>query len=118
MLQIWSEADVLNTELKYTFYKPSLDDRYNKWLHVASKTNDKVGIKVKSNLDICLTEIDKEIKYNLNASKMLYILNLEGNTAYNDVTIEKGDTIEVVNESITIVPENKSHIIVFEVYKI
>ncbi len=118
-LQIWIYPDQKGHTPNYGEEKFTLSDRKNKWLNIVSGKSGDAKIKINQDFNIYVIELDAGIKTTLNIddNRQAYIVQIEGSSSYNDITLNERDAIEVIEKTLNIKAITKSHIIVFEMNK-
>ena len=118
-LQIWILPDASGYKPNYGDYRFNWDDRVNKWLNIVSPQNGDAKIKIQQDASIYVTELDKEnsAKFEVGEGRQAYLVQIEGSSDINGVTLDTRDALEIVEEDIVIEAIEKSHILVIEMEK-
>jgi len=118
-LQIWILPDKRGHKPNYGEYRFELDERKNNWLHMVSSNQGDAIIKVNQDVNIFALELDEsnEINYEVKVDRQAYLVQIEGQSNINGVTLNERDAMEIVEENIKIKAEVLSHFIVIEMIK-
>lgn len=118
-LQIWIKPDKNNHEPNYGDYKFKWNDRKNKWLHMVSSKEGNAPIKMNQDANFYVIELDedKDIAFDVDKNRQAYLLQIEGDSHINDVSLKERDALEVVEEDIFIKARTSSHILIIEMEK-
>lgn len=119
LLQIWILPDKKNHTPNYGEYKFPLKDREGKWLHmVSSKTGD-AAIKINQDVNIysLINEEKSSIDFKVSKGRQAYLVQIEGTSTINGITLIEKDALEIVEEDISILSKSKSHFIILEMRK-
>ena len=118
-LQIWILPDRAGHTPNYGDYRFSMEDRHNKWQHMVSSKEDDAPIKINQDANIYSLELDKgnEISFPVAEGRQAYLVQIEGTSTINDITLDMRDAMEIVEEDIKINADEKSHFLVVEMKK-
>ncbi len=118
-LQIWILPDRAGHTPNYGDYRFSMEDRHNKWQHMVSSKEDEAPIKINQDANIYSLELDKgnEISFPVAEGRQAYLVQIEGTSTINDITLDMRDAMEIVEEDIKINADEKSHFLVVEMKK-
>lgn len=112
LLQIWIIPPKNGLPRLYGSHKYKEDNRYNKFLNIVSSQDGNSPIKIYQDVDIYVSELDKELEYQIKKDRQVYLIQIEGCANINGVTLDFGDAIEITCEDkITISPVTKSHVL-------
>lgn len=119
LLQMWIFPDKRDYTPDYGDYKFTLEDRHNKWLLVASSKNSDAPIKINQDANIYVIELDKgkEVNFDIKPGRQGYLVQIEGNATINGLDMDARDSLEIVEESITIKADETSHVMLIEMRK-
>lgn len=119
LLQIWILPDKKGYNPSYGDYKFNWNDRFNKWLHIASDKNGSAPIKINQDINIYALELEKgkEIDFKVNEGRQAYLVQIEGNSSINKIELNEKDGMEIVEEDILIKAKETSHILILEMSK-
>ncbi|MGK0465741.1 pirin family protein [Clostridium sp.] len=118
-LQIWILPDKNGHKPNYGEYRYNSSERKNKWLHMVSSNEGDATIKINQNVNIYSLELDqsKEIDFQLKDNRQMYLVQVEGKSEINGITLNERDAMGIVEENIKITAEVLSHFIVIEMKK-
>ncbi len=119
LLQIWILPDQAGYTPNYGDYRFNYEDRHNQWLHMVSSTEGNAPIKINQDANIYSLELDKdkEISFPVKEGRQAYLVQIEGKSTINDITLEMRDGMEIVEEDIQIKANEASHFLVVEMLK-
>jgi len=119
LLQIWIFPDKQGYKPNYGDYRFNWDDRKNKWLHMVSSKDGDAQIKINQDANIYSLDLDKgkEISFQVNSKRQVYLVQIEGSTIINDVDLNDRDGMEIVEEDILIQAKENAHILILEMKK-
>ncbi|MDF2891832.1 MAG: Pirin-related protein [Clostridia bacterium] len=118
-LQIWIQPDEKGHTPNYGDYMFEWDERINKWFHAVSSKEGNALIRINQDVNIYVLELekDKEIDFPVNTGRQAYLVQIEGSSSINFVTLDAKDAMEIVEENIAVKAIEKSHLIVLEMKK-
>ena len=118
-LQIWIYPDKNGYEPNYGDYKFEWNDRKNKWLNIVSSKEGNAPIKVNQDANIFVLELDKdkEIEFKVGEGRQAYLVQIEGTSDINSITLNMRDGLEIIEEDIKIKEIETSHFLVIEMNK-
>ena len=119
MLQIWIFPDKQGYAPNYGDFLFDWDDRKNQWLHMVSNKEGDAPVKVNQDVNFYSLELEKdgEISFPVKEGRQAYLVQIEGNSKINDVSLAARDGLEIVEEEIQIKAVETSHILVIEMQK-
>lgn len=119
LLQIWIYPQMRGLTPIYGDVKIEANERENKLLQIVSGATGQGIIKINQDANIFVSELDegRELKFRIGEDRQAYIIQIEGISSYNNLTLEEQDGLEVTNENIEIVAKSKSHIMIIELDK-
>ncbi len=119
LLQIWIYPDRDGHTPHYGDHHFKQEDRSGKLLHIVSSKNGDARVKINQDANIYVTELEpgEDIMFLVNPNRQAYVVQIEGSAKYNEIKLNPRDGLETVEESLTIVPETKSHIMIIELAK-
>lgn len=100
-------------------YPFAWQERVNRWLHMVSGQNDTAPIKINQDANFYSLSLDvgKEIGMTINKGRQGYLVQIEGSSFTNDVSLEKHDALEIIEENIIIKAQQISHFLLIEMKK-
>ncbi|SHE59992.1 pirin family protein [Alkalibacter saccharofermentans] len=118
-IQIWIKPDAKNHDPDYGDYRFEWEDRKNKWLHMVSGKKGEAQIKVNQDANIYSLELDegKEVDFPVEKGRQGYLVQIEGTSVINGLTLKERNAMEIVEEEISIKAEKTSHILLIEMKK-
>ena len=118
-LQIWILPDKSGHKPNYGEYRFEWNERKNKWLNMVSSNQGDASIKVNQDVNIFALELDEnnEMNYSVKADRQAYLVQIEGRSNINGITLNERDAMEIVEEDIKIKAEVLSHFIIVEMRK-
>lgn len=118
-LQIWILPDKNGHKPNYGEYRFEWDERKNKWLHIVSSNEGEAIVKVNQDVNIFALELEEnnEIDYSVEVGRQAYLVQIEGKSNINGITLKERDAMEIVEENIKIKAEELSHFLVVEMKK-
>lgn len=118
-LQIWILPDRPGHKPQYGDVKFNWDDRKNQWLHMVSSVDGDAAIKINQDANIYSIELEqgKEIRFPVKEGRQGYLVQMEGSSNINGLTLSDRDGMEIVEEEITIHADETSHILLIEMKK-
>ena len=119
LLQIWIFPDQQGYTPNYGDYRFNWDDRHNQWLHMVSSKEGNAPIQINQDVNFYSLELEKEkeISFPIKEGRQAYLVQIEGNSDINQITLEARDGLEVVEEDINIKATETSHILLIEMSK-
>lgn len=119
LLQIWVIPDKKNYEPAYGDFRYRWEDRVNKWLNIVSSKNGDSEIKINQDVNFYVTELEegKELEFKVGAGRQAYLVQIEGDSEINGISLNAKDGMEVLEEDITVKAKTESHVLVIELAK-
>ena len=118
LLQIWIIPPFAGLPRLYGSHQYKEEERQNRLLNIVSSQNGDSKIKIYQDINIFVSELDKELDYKIQKDRQVYFVQIEGISNINGTLLENGDAMEIVDEDIlTIKPITKSHILFIEMQK-
>jgi quercetin 2,3-dioxygenase len=119
LLQIWILPDKKGHMPNYGEYRFDWKERKNNWLHIVSSKQGDAIVKINQDINISAIELEqgKETSFSVNEGRQAYLVQIEGTSTINGVTLEQRDAMEIVEENITIKSETLSHFLIIEMEK-
>lgn len=118
-LQIWLVPDQHGLTPNYGDHRFEWKDRENKWLQIVSDITGDAPIKIHQDANIYVTQLDpdKEISFQVGPGRQAYLVQIEGSSEINSITLNERDALEIVEEDILIKAKDLSHVLVVEMEK-
>ena len=118
LLQIWIIPPFTGLPRLYGSHQYKEEERQNRLLNIVSSQNGDSKIKIYQDINIFVSELDKELDFKIKKDRQVYFVQIEGSSNINGTLLENGDAMEIVDEDIlTIKPITKSHILFIEMQK-
>ncbi len=119
LLQIWIFPDRKGHVPNYGEFRFDWEERVNKWFHVVSSMEGNAPVRIHQDVNIHVLELDKEksIEFPVQEGRQAYLVQIEGSSKVNDIKLDMRDAMEIVEEDILIVAEEKSHFLIIEMAK-
>lgn len=120
MLQIWIFPNQLGYTPNYGDYRFDWDDRHNNWLHMVSSKEGDAPIKVNQDVNFYSLELEKEqtISFPVKEGRQAYLVQIEGTSNINQISLVARDALEIVEEEIQIQATETSHFLLIEMSKL
>lgn len=118
-LQIWILPDKKGHKPNYGEYRFDWDERKNKWLHIVSSNEGHATVKVNQDVNIFVLELEvnNEIDFSVESGRQAYLVQIEGKSNINGITLNQRDAMEIIEENIKIKAEVHSHFIIVDMKK-
>ncbi|WP_130805507.1 pirin family protein [Senegalia massiliensis] len=118
-LQIWIVPDKKGHNPNYGDYEFDWEKRKNKWFHIVSSKNGKAPIKINQYVNFYVLELDKDntIDFSVDKNRQAYLVQIEGTSNVNNISLGERDALEIVEEDILIKANGTSHMLVIEMKK-
>jgi redox-sensitive bicupin YhaK (pirin superfamily) len=117
--QIWIFPDQRGYKPNYGDYLFALEDRYDKWLPVATwyenKEND-APIKIHQDVNVYAAILGegKSIDFKVAGDRQAYLACLEGKADVGDIHLDTRDALEIVKEDVIVRTTNGCHLFIIE----
>lgn len=114
---ITADNNQLNPSSQAHKYKWKL--RTNQWLEVVSKLEGEAQIRVSQDVKVDVIMLDSGLVegYAIDSDRMGYLIQIEGSSKINDITLAAGDGLIIEGEDITLSAIENSHVIIIEMNK-
>lgn len=118
LLQIWIYPPKKSLPKLYGSKKYTKEQRENKFLNIVSSQNGNSEIKIYQDVNIYVSEFNKDMKFEIENNRQIYFVLIEGKIKVNGVQLEFGDALEIVDEKeLCISTVGTSHILFIEMQK-
>ncbi len=119
LLQIWILPDEKNHTPNYGEYKYQWEERQHKWLNIVSAKSGTASIKINQDFNIYVINIDEECQttFEVKENRQAYVVQIEGNSDINGLSLNVGDGLEAIEESLNIKVCANSHLMILEMQK-
>lgn len=93
--------------------------RANQWLEVVSKLEGEAQIRISQDVKVDVIMLDSGLVegYAIDKHRMGYLIQIEGSSQVNDITLNEGDGLVIEGEDITLAAIENSHVIIIEMNK-
>ena len=121
LLQIWIKPPQTNLPKLYGSHRYKFEERNNKLLNIVSSTDGNADIKIYQDINIYVSEFDnnKSLEFEIKENRQVYFVQIEGSSNVNDITLDFGDAMEIVDiEKIEIKALENSHFLFIEMAKV
>ena len=87
--------------------------------HMVSSKEGNAPIQINQDANIYSLELDKgnEISFSVAEGRQAYLVQIEGTSTINDISLDMRDAMEIVEENIQIKANETSHFLVVEMKK-
>ena len=121
LLQIWIIPPKSGLPRLYGSKRYEEKDRINKFLNIVSSTNGNADIKIYQDINIYVSELEigKSLDFIINENRQVYFVQIEGSSMVNDITLDFGDAMEIVDvNKLHIKALENSHFLFIEMAKV
>jgi len=118
-LQIWIYPDQREYKPNYGEYRFEWNQRHNKWLHIVSSMTGSAPIQIHQDANIYVLELNEgdTISFPVKGKRQAYLVQIEGKSIINELSLEARDAMEIIEEDINIIAQTTSHFILMEMAK-
>jgi redox-sensitive bicupin YhaK (pirin superfamily) len=118
-MQMWIFPDKKGYRPNYGDYCYPLEDRFNKWLPIATgyhNTTSAAPIKIHADVNVYATILSEghSIELKVGEDRQAYLVLLEGKATVEDVHLHARDALEIVRQDVTITADKEAHLYVAE----
>ena len=120
LLQIWIIPPKNGLQRLYGSHKFTKEEKKNKLLNIVSaqEGNAKIKIHQDVNFYVSLLEKNKSIDFSISNNKQVYFVQISGTSAINEIELNNGDAMEIVDEkNLNIKAKEDSHFLFIEMNK-
>lgn len=115
VLQIWVKPNVLDVIPHYSEYRGVEGDRFNKWLKVVSNKDDDGKIKIHQDVNMYALITNEVTTFEVKPHKLAYLIQVNGQSDINDITLNTCDALEATNMTLDIVPTGMCEFLLIEI---
>ncbi len=117
--QIWILPDKRGYEPNYGDYRFALEERFDKWLPIATGYDNKENeapIKVHQDINVYATILGegKSIDFKVGGDRQAYLVCLEGEADAGVIHLNTRDALEILKEDVRIATQDGCHLLVIE----
>lgn len=93
--------------------------RINQWLEIVSKLEGEAQIRISQDVKVDVIMLDAGLVegYAIDSDRMGYLIQIEGSSQVNDVTLNAKDGLVIEGEDINLAAIENSHVIIIEMNK-
>ena len=120
LLQIWIIPPKAGLPRLYGSRRFEEIDRKNKLLNIVSSPEGNADIKIYQDINIYVSELEKNknLEFDIKKDRQIYFMQIEGNAQINDIILNNGDALEIVDvEKLEIKALENSHFLFIEMKK-
>lgn len=121
LLQIWIVPPKNSLSRLYGSKKYLEENRKNSLLNIVSSQDGNADIKIYQDINIYVSEleIEKSLDFTINENRQVYFVQIEGSSTVNDITLDFGDAMEIVDvNKLHIKALENSHFLFIEMAKV
>lgn len=115
-LQIWLLPDKMMHTPNYGDHHFEWEDRLNQWLQIVSPKGGAAPIQLNQDANIFVTYLEsgRTLDFEIKTGRQAYLVQIEGTSKVNGITLHTRDALEITQESITVNAEEASHQLLIE----
>jgi len=120
LLQIWILPPKKGLPRLYGSKSYKKEQRENKLLKIVSSQNGDAEVKIYQDINIFVSELEKEnsLEYKIADHRQVYFVQIEGSSSVNDIQVDFGDAMEIVDEELLQIKAlDNSHFLFIEMEK-
>jgi redox-sensitive bicupin YhaK (pirin superfamily) len=120
LLQIWIIPPKNGLQRLYGSHKFTKEEKKNKLLNIVSSQEGNAKIKIHQDVNfyVSLLEKNKSIDFSISNNKQVYFVQISGTSAINEIELNNGDAMEIVDEkNLNIKAKEDSHFLFIEMNK-
>lgn len=121
LLQIWIIPPKQGLHRLYGSKRFEENERKNRLLNIVSSQNGNADIKIYQDINIYVSELEtnKSLEFKIKENRQVYFVQIEGSSNINEITLNAGDAMEIVDiEKIEIKALKNSHFLFIEMAKV
>lgn len=121
LLQIWIIPPKNDLSRLYGSKKYLEENRKNNLLNIVSSQEGNADIKIYQDINIYVSELEigKSLDFTINENRQVYFVQIEGSSTVNDITLDFGDAMEIVDvNKLHIKALENSHFLFIEMAKV
>ena len=121
LLQIWIIPPKNALPRLYGSKKYLEENRKNSLLNIVSSQTGNADIKIYQDINIYISELEigKSLDFTINENRQVYFVQIEGSSTINDITLNFGDAMEIVDiNKLHIKALENSHFLFIEMAKV
>lgn len=115
-LQIWLLPDKMMHTPNYGDHHFEWEDRLNQWLQIVSPKGGAAPIQLNQDAKIFVTYLEsgRTLDFEIKPGRQAYLVQIEGTSKVNGITLHTRDALEITQESITVSAGEASHQLLIE----
>lgn len=117
LLQIWILPDAKGYPPYYGDHRFAWEDRENTWLWLVAEEAP-ISLHQDINIAALALEQGKEISYIVKENRQAYLVQIEGESKSNGISMVARDGLEIIEEEILIQAKTDSHLLLLEMKKV
>jgi quercetin 2,3-dioxygenase len=119
ILQLWIKPDQLGYEPVYGEHRFNWNDRKNTLLPLFSGKNGSAPVKINQDVNGFAIDLERRQKLNLEVleGRQAYIVQIEGSSLINGITLNQRDAIEIIEENVLIKSLGDAHLLILDMKK-
>lgn len=116
MLQIWLLPDRLGHSPQYGDFRFPWEERIDEWLPIVSGLEGSAPIRIHQDATLYVTALSKgkRLSFTQKANRQYYLVQIEGTSSINGISLEEKDALEISNENIEAAAGTNGHLLLFE----
>lgn len=114
VLQIWVKPNVKDIIPNYSEYRGVEGDRFNKWLKIVSPKDGDAPIQIHQDVSMYATITNEVTTFKAETGKLLYLIQVNGTSTINDITLNPSDALEATNGTLDIIPTGLCEFLIIE----
>ena len=117
LLQLWIFPQKKKLPVNYGSYRYTKEQMYNQLLKIVSSVKGDSPVKINQDVSIFVSELEqgKSLVYEIQSDRQIYYVQIEGVSKVNELTLDHGDALEVVEEKLLkIYAQEHTHLLFVE----
>lgn len=116
LLQMWILPEKKDLPPRYGDYAFLWADRENKWLHLVSPEKGNAPVKIQQDANLYAISLNQgsSTTFEIQNKRQAYLILIEGLAEVNGNPLNIRDGLETVEESLSIIAKEKSHLLIIE----
>ena len=115
-IQLWILPNKIDSKAIYGHFKFEWEKRINNFFHIVSGKKGNAPIKINQDINIFVTELEKEktLNFQIEKKRQVYLIQIDGTSLINNIKLCEKDALKSIGTSLNIKSINKSHILIIE----
>jgi len=117
LLQLWIFPQKKKLPVNYGSHRYTKEQMYNQLLKIVSSVKGDSPVKINQDVSIFVSELEqgKSLVYEIQSDRQIYYVQIEGVSKVNELTLDHGDALEVVEEKLLkIYAQEHTHLLFVE----